>query len=27
MDAITRLGDEHREAQQAVERAWEAWGG
>ncbi|HBJ32842.1 MAG TPA: ABC transporter ATP-binding protein [Dehalococcoidia bacterium] len=26
MDAITRLGDEHREAQQAVERAWEAWG-
>ena len=27
MDAISRLGDEHREAQQAVERAWEAWGG
>ena len=27
MDAITRLGDEHREAQQAVERAWKAWGG
>ena len=27
VDAISRLGDEHREAQQAVERAWEAWGG
>jgi ATP-binding cassette subfamily F protein 3 len=26
MTAITRLGDEHREAQQAVERAWKAWG-
>ena len=27
MDAITRLGDEHRKAQEAVERAWEAWSG
>ncbi|MCH8310627.1 MAG: ABC-F family ATP-binding cassette domain-containing protein, partial [Chloroflexi bacterium] len=24
---ITHLGDEHRKAQEAVERAWEAWGG
>ncbi|MCH8346713.1 MAG: ABC-F family ATP-binding cassette domain-containing protein [Chloroflexi bacterium] len=27
MDAITRLGDEHRNAQEAIERAWEAWSG
>lgn len=26
LDEITRLGDEHRTAQEAINRAWEAWG-